>query len=197
VGGALICLLVLLPGVAAASFCYPHGDTLESAPIVFSGRAVSVKLEIRDRSGTLVNKPAPNTSVDQEVQFRVSEVWRGSVGASVVVRSGDHASRDCGTGDCGYTFEEGKSYLVFAYQGDWGTAPAGYTFAATPSARIVTDKCSRTELLSRASADLAALGPSGLPVSGSGPSGVREVLIVLSLVALTAAAFGVKLRRAR
>src|SRR4028118_631954 len=134
VGVVLICLLVLLPGVAEASFCYPHGDSLENAPIVFSGRAVSIKLEIHDRSGALVNKPAPNTSVDQVVQFRVSEVWRGSVGASVIVRSGDRASRDCGTGDCGYTFEAGKSYLVFAYQGDWGTAPPGHTFVVTPSA---------------------------------------------------------------
>ncbi|MDQ3706073.1 MAG: hypothetical protein M3437_12755 [Chloroflexota bacterium] len=196
VGGALICLLVLLPGVAEASFCYPHGDSLENAPIVFSGRAVSVKLEIHDRSGALVNKPAPNTSVDQVVQFRVSEVWRGSVGAWVVVRSGDYASRDCGTGNCGYTFEAGKSYLVFAYQGEWGMAPADYTPVVTPSAPVTTDKCSRTELLSRASADLAALGPARLPATGSGPFGAREVLVALSLVALTAVVLGVMLRRA-
>ena len=193
VGGVLICLLVLLSGVAEASFC--SRDSLQNAPIVFSGRAVSVKLEIHDPSGGLVNNLVPNASVDQTVQFLVSHVWKGGVGASVVVRSGDYASRDCGVGDCGYTFEAGKSYLVFAYQGDWGTAPAGYTFVVTPSAPIVTDKCSRTELLSQASADLAALGPGRLPAAGSGPFGAREVLIPLSLVALIAVVLGVMLRR--
>ncbi len=196
VGGVLICLLVLLPGVAEASSCSPHGDSLQNAPIVFSGRAVSVKLEIHDPSGALVNTLVPNASVDQIVQFMVRDVWRGSVGASVVVRSGDYASRDCGVGDCGYTFEAGKSYLVFAYQGEWGMSPASYTAMVTPSAPVVTDKCSRTELLSQASADLAALGPGRLPATGSGPFGERELLIALSLVALTTVALGVMLRRA-
>src|SRR4051812_37804135 len=96
VGGGLVCLLVLLPGVAEASFC--SGDSLQNAPIVFSGRAVSVKLDIRDASGAPVNKPVPNASVDRMVQFLVRDVWRGDVGASVVVWSGDSASRDCGVG---------------------------------------------------------------------------------------------------
>ena len=51
VGVMLIYLLVLLlspSGVAEASFCSPHGDSLQNAPIVFSGRAVSIKLEIHD-----------------------------------------------------------------------------------------------------------------------------------------------------
>ncbi|HMA37938.1 MAG TPA: hypothetical protein VKY74_26045 [Chloroflexia bacterium] len=196
VGGMLICLLVLLPEVAEASFCSPHGDSLQNAPIVFSGRAVSVKLAIHDPSGALVNKLVPNAAVDQIVQFTVRDVWRGGVGAAVVVRSGDWASRDCGVGNCGYTFAADKSYLVFAYQGDWGgPAPAGYTYAVTPSAPVVTDKCSRTELLSQASADLAALGPGRVPVTGAGPSGAREGLIPLALVALTAVALGVMLRR--
>ncbi len=194
--GGVICLLVLLQGVAEASFCSPHGDSLQNAPIVFSGQAVSVQLEIHDPSGALVNKLVPNASVDQIVQFLVRDVWRGGVGASVVVRSGDNASRDCGKGGCGYTFEVGKSYLVFAYQGDWGgPSPSDYAWPITPSAPVVTDECSRTELLSQASADLAALGPGRLPASGSGPFGATEVLITLSLVALTAVALGVTLRR--
>src|SRR5688500_1154982 len=112
VGGVLLCLLVLLPAVAEASNCSPPGDSLQNAPLVFSGRAISVKLEIRDPSGALVDKLVPNASVDQIVQFMVRDVWRGSVGDSVVVRSGSHASRDCGMGPCGYTFDESKSYLV-------------------------------------------------------------------------------------
>ncbi|MEO8286661.1 MAG: hypothetical protein ABI670_09520 [Chloroflexota bacterium] len=195
VSGALTCLLVLLSGVAEASFCSPHGDSLQNAPIVFSGRAVSIKLEIHDPSGALVNKLVPNAAVDQIVQFLVRDDWKGDVGASVVVRSGEYASRDCGAGNCGYTFEAGKSYLVFAYQGEWGMAPSDYTPLVTPSAPVVTDKCSRTELLSQASADLAALGPRRLPATGSGPFGAREVLIPLSLVALTTVVLGVMVRR--
>ena len=195
VGVLLICLLVLLPGVAEASFCSPRGDSLQNAPIVFSGRVVNVKLEIHDLPGAPVNKQVPNASVDQIVQFLVRDVWKGDVGASAVVRSGEYASRDCGVGDCGYKFEAGKSYLVFAYQGEWGMAPADYTPAVTPSAPVVTDKCFRTELLAQARADLAALGPGRLPVTGSGRFGAREVLIPLSLVALTAVVLGAMLRR--
>ena len=195
-GGVLICLLILLSGVAEASFCSPHGDSLQNAPIVFSGRVVSVKLDIHDTSGALVNKLVPNASVDQIVQFLVRDVWKGDVAASVVVRSGDYASRDCGTGNCGYTFEAGKTYLVFAYQGEWGgPSPGDYTWPVTPLAPVVTDKCSRTELLSQSGADLAALGPGRLPATGSSRFGAREVLIPLSLVALTAVVLGVMLRR--
>jgi hypothetical protein len=194
VGGMLICLL-LLSGVAEASFCSPHGDSLQNAPIVFSGRTVSVNLEIYDPSGAPVNELVPNASVDQVVEFMVMDVWKGDVGGSAVVRSGARASRDCGTGNCGYTFEAGKSYLVFAYQGEWGSAPAGYTPAITPSAPVVTDKCSRTELLSQASADLAALGSGRLPATGSGSNNAKDALIPLSLFALIAVVLGVMLRR--
>ena len=195
VGGVLLCLLVLLPGIAEAGNCSPHGDSLKNAPIIFSGRAVSVNLEFRDPSGALVDKQVPNALVDQIVQFVVRDVWRGSVGDAVVIRSGSHASRDCGMAPCGYTFEEGKSYLVFAYQGEWGMAPADYTPAITPSAPVMTDKCSRTKLLSQASADLAALGPGRLPAGGSSPLGARELLITLVLIALTGVVLGVMLRR--
>jgi hypothetical protein len=193
VGGVLICLLALLSGIAEASFC--SRDSLQNAPIVFSGQAASVKLEIHDPSGALVNKLVPNASVDQIVQFLVRDVWKGDVGASVVVRSGAYASRDCGVGNCGYTFEAGKSYLVFAYQGEWGMEPPDYTAVVTPSAPVVTDKCSRTRLLSQARADLAALGSARLPATGSGQFSARGQLIPLSLVALTVVLLGVMLRR--
>ena len=117
IGGVLICL-ILLSGVAEASFCFPHGDSPNNTPIVFSGRAVSVSLDFHDPAGAPVIKLVPNASVDQVVQFRVMDVWKGDVGAPAVVRSGDYASRDCGVGDCGYIFEAGKSYLVFAQQGE-------------------------------------------------------------------------------
>lgn len=191
-GGVLICLLVLLPGVAKASFCYPDGDSLQNAPIVFSGLAASIKLEIHDPSGVPVNNIVPYASVDQIVNFQVRKVWKGDVGTSVVVQTGSHASRDCGVGNCGYKFEAGKSYLVFAYQGEWGSAPSDHTFPVTPSASIVTDKCTRTKLLSQASADLAALGQARLPTTGSGQFDTREVLM---LAAMTAVLIGSMLRR--
>ena len=73
--------------------------------------------------------------------------------------------------------------------------PADYTPPVTPSAPIVTDKCSRTELLSQAQADLAALEPGRLPSTGAGLFGAWEILIYLPLVAFAALALGVAVRR--
>jgi hypothetical protein len=74
------------------------------------------------------------------VRFRVLERWRERAGATVELTTG------AGGGDCGYTFEKGVSYLVFA------SARAG---------ALTTGICSRTRKLTDAAEDLAYLSSSG------------------------------------
>jgi hypothetical protein len=69
--------------------------------------------------------------------LRVSEVWKGPKQQTVEIITG----ADSGVG-CGYPFEEGREYLVYANGGQ----------------DLKVDLCSETKLLSKAGADLAVLG---------------------------------------
>jgi hypothetical protein len=71
------------------------------------------------------------------VTMRVLEVFRGTVGSTVEVMTG------AGGGDCGYAFQKGEQYLVYA-----STDAAG---------RLSTGICSPTKTLARASQDIAYL----------------------------------------
>ncbi|WP_420128699.1 hypothetical protein [Longimicrobium sp.] len=72
------------------------------------------------------------------VTLRVDRAWKGVESETVVLMTG------WGGGDCGFPFEHGKSYLVYT-DGRPGELPrAGI--------------CGRTAVLSRANADIRALG---------------------------------------
>src|SRR5678816_2560454 len=91
----------------------------------------------------------------RRVSFKVSEVFRGDVGASVIIRTG------LGGGDCGYAFEVGSSYLVYAHQ--------------VPTGELTTGICSRTRPVSEAVDDLAYLrGPARQPGSLGTIQGVAK-----------------------
>lgn len=72
------------------------------------------------------------------VTFIVQEYWKGVFSEPLVIHTGQ------GGGDCGYPFEDGESYLVYAYADEQGDLHANI--------------CSRTALLSDAAYDLAKLG---------------------------------------
>ncbi len=84
--------------------------------------------------------------VDQEpvvaprrlVRFRSLGSWKGGAGDVIEVRIG------LSTADCGFPFEVGETYLVFA---------------AAEGSRLTTSSCSRTALIEDAVQDLLALGP--------------------------------------
>jgi hypothetical protein len=80
------------------------------------------------------------------VTLRVSEVWKGSKHETVQLATvpNDGVS-------CGYPFEEGQKYLVYAYEGQRG---------------LTVDGCSATKPLSKAGADLAVLGNDKEPEEG-------------------------------
>lgn len=131
--------LVSLASVARslpACTCAPAGppqQELERADAVFSGRVEAIG-------------PAPMPHDDPkwpsrlEVTLRLLAVWKGIPdGERVTVYTASQSAA------CGFGFEKGKRYMVYAYD-------AGGELTAT--------LCSRTALLKQAEDDLADLGPS-------------------------------------
>ena len=134
---AAVVVLVALPSAPAslsACTCAPPGppqQELERADAVFSGKVESIQ-------------PAPRPEDDPqwpsrlEVTLRLRAVWKGvPEGERVTVFTASQSAA------CGFGFEKGKKYLVYAYD-------AGGELTAT--------LCSRTSLLKRADEDLAGLG---------------------------------------
>jgi hypothetical protein len=72
------------------------------------------------------------------VTFAVDRAWKGEVRHSLVLVTG------AGSGDCGFPFEEGKVYLVFARHDDEGA--------------LATLACSRTAPVTEAIDDIRNLG---------------------------------------
>jgi len=79
------------------------------------------------------------------VSFKVDAFWKGGLPAEIVVTTGR------GYGDCGYQFEKGQRYLVYAYGSD--------------SASLVTNICQRTAPYAEAAADVMVLGKPKPPVT--------------------------------
>lgn len=118
---ALVVLAILFAaGDAVACSCVmlTSGDPVKDAvsaagdeEVVFLGRVVAVAVVIVDDEGAIVfeNAPQPKTgSVLRLAVFRVEEMYKGTVAPLATIITGG------GGGDCGYSFEEGKEYIVFA-----------------------------------------------------------------------------------
>jgi hypothetical protein len=71
------------------------------------------------------------------VRLRVEEAWKGARCEEVTVSTG------LGDSDCGYAFQEGQTYLVYAEE---------------RRGRLSTNLCTRTRPAAEAGEDLAALG---------------------------------------
>jgi hypothetical protein len=93
----------------------------KSATAVFSGKVMSIE----NQSTLLVR-----------VTFLVESAWKGQVAKSVTIQTGG------GGGDCGYRFEIGERYLVYAY----GSAES-----------LSTNICQRTRPLSASAVDRKSL----------------------------------------
>lgn len=115
---------------AACSCAYPADAVteLKNADAVFSGTVTAVTRPWIVRSSL---QPVHAT-------IAVDRFWKGSGRPAVTVATAN------ATASCGFPFESGKQYLVFA-RGDSGTLTATI--------------CSRSKLLADAADDLAALGP--------------------------------------
>lgn len=170
-------VVVLLPDCAYACSCAIVGSkqervksALADSDAVFSGEVVDF------------SKSAPPTTMMEETMWtimggstgtatatlRVSKVWKGPKHETVQVTTG----ADSGMG-CGYPFEEGQEYLVYAGKG------------------MSVNLCSETKPLSEAGADLALLGNSEKPTNGgdslNDTSGGVSVGAMLGMVGLAMA----------
>jgi hypothetical protein len=141
---AAACLaLAAFAAPAAACSCVAPGppqQEMEKADAVFSGRvAASEPAEPRDE----VRFPR------MRVTLELDRVWKGCEEGDEVVlwTAADSAA-------CGYEFETGERYLVYAYAADDGS--------------LTTSLCSRTRPLGRAEEDLEAFGEPRRTVEPAG-----------------------------
>ena len=126
-----LCTLLLSAAPALACSCVPAtvAQAKQDAAAIFEGRVTSIV-------------DAPESGVDMapehSVTLSVVRSWRGlEKQQTVTLRTAKSGAT------CGYAFELGTSYLVYA-----GGEPG----------KLHVNSCSRTRLLSKASEDLAALG---------------------------------------
>lgn len=106
-------------------------DELAKSTAVFVGKVISVT---EKRPLLVISSADPTT-----VEFAVSKVWKGPVGPT-----SSFSTARIGAG-YGFTFVEGKEYIVYSRDGD------------------TVSLCSRTKLIAKAQEDLDALGEGNPP----------------------------------
>jgi hypothetical protein len=135
---------------------------------VFSGEVVEFEKPPPDTAtveGTMLTVMG-DAGRKATVTLRASEVWKGPRQQTVTITT----EADSGMG-CGYPFEEGREYLVYATGGE-------------PSVSL----CGETKPLSDADADLEALGDGEAANGGdtlSDTSGALSTPAVIGLAGLT------------
>jgi hypothetical protein len=181
----------LAPDCAFACTCaMPSGsqkeiakDALADSEAVFAGEVVNFENtpNITMMEGEMVTMMGGNTAT-ATATLRVSEVWKGPERQTMQIGTAPNDGVSCG-----FPFEEGKEYLVYA-SGKQDPEASG---------------CSETKPLSEAGADLAVLGNSEKPKDGnddalSDTSGGVSVRTVVGLAGLlVAASFWVVVRLVR
>jgi hypothetical protein len=157
-------LLLLLPDCASACSCMGVSIQryISSSDAVFSGEVVDLQ---KGTSASRMFGPSDT------VTLRVSEVWKGTDQGTIEVSTPSQGSA------CGYPFEEGQEYLVYA---DGKGEP------------FDTSICSGTTQLSKADEDLTVLGNGEKPTDGgdalNDTSGVVPARAVVGMAGLTIAA---------
>ena len=141
IAAGFLCLVMLLTTghneTAYACSCYIPStaeEALASSGVVFAGTAKQVKPQ-RLQEGIV----GPIEYRDVNL-FEVESAWKGVDQSQIIVYDAGHDV------SCGFVFEPGKSYLVYAYENDDGD--------------LYTSYCNRTAELSAAEADLLRLGQS-------------------------------------
>lgn len=128
----LLGLLFFLPAEAHACSCVPPPppqEALEKHSAVFSGKVIKIKMP--------EEKEIMSSADPVHVLFNVKEVWKGEIEKQVGV------STAMSTASCGFHFESGGEYIVYA---------SGEMDA------LKVSLCSRTALLFDAEEDLQSLG---------------------------------------
>jgi hypothetical protein len=153
-GIALAGMCLVLPGIVGACDCVNAGPpckAFKATPYVFAGRVTKI-------STIQVRLQDHDEYPQQLVVLQIERNYRGEEGKSAVeIVTGE------GGGDCGFSFEEGKRYLVYAYP-----HPA--------TGKLYTGICQRTRLLTEANEDLEYFAKKDDPAHGNGIEGSVEQL---------------------
>ena len=129
----VVAVFLWRPTDAAACSCVmppPPDQALNDASAVFSGEVIDISDNVKIING-----------YGKTIRFQVDESWKGIEDGEVAINTGN------GGGDCGFEFEVGKSYLVYAVKSDM----------YSPNT-LTTTICNRTVQLANANDDLIALG---------------------------------------
>ena len=153
--GLLLLALVaggLLPLSAIACDCIHAAEPCKAfanTPTVFAGRVTKISsIDLKTASG--------DDYKDRLVSFEVERSYRGLAAKTAEVQSGWNS-------DCGYRFQEGVRYLVYAY-------------LESSTGKLTTSICTRTRPILEASKDLEYLSKKDDPSYGAGIVGTIEEL---------------------
>ena len=152
--GIVVCVAALLAGAAtlgaAGCSCAPVdvSTMLKQADAVFAGRVIGLELVPRLNADPTVS----HATEDLQVKVAVSSCWKGIVRVETTL----YTMFTCCL--CGFHFEIGEMYLIYAESVD---------------GELRTSICSRTRLLSDASDDLVVLGVSR-PILRTEPEACQE-----------------------
>jgi len=132
-------MTIFIPSTVYACSC-ARPQTVEAqfsrSEAVFAGRVLEVK-EQRYLNG----------SMTKAALFEVSHIWKGGPESQIIIHTGS------GGGDCGFNFEDGKEYLVYAHPSTmYGDKEL-----------LITIICDRTNVLDQTQEDLAVLGEGKIP----------------------------------
>lgn len=109
----------------------PPPKALEQAAAVFSGKVTKIEGDVTKQ---------------RTITIAVDQAWKGVETETVTLTTGP------GGGMCGFGFQDGESYLVYAYRsGEKKDGP------------LSTSICTRTKTLANAKEDLDALGEGKEP----------------------------------
>jgi hypothetical protein len=153
-------MLISKPSIVYACSCAepPSVETqVERSEAVFAGRVLEVA-EQKSARGYMT----------KAALFEVGQIWKGGAESQIVIHTGS------GGGDCGYYFEAGKDYLVYAHS----------TEMYGDKDQLVTIICDRTGEYTETHEDLAVLGEGRAPTEQVNlerelPGGLAGVWIVL------------------
>lgn len=120
-------------GSVSACSCVRPGspiEELEKSDAVFAGTVVNIDIPSLQKAKQQFGLGSSMDSV--EVTFNVSEVWKGPKNKTITIKTARSSA------SCGYNFEQGKEYFVYANENDKD---------------LSVSLCSRTNLLSEAEED--------------------------------------------
>jgi len=123
------------PGHTYACTCVGKLDAAaarDQSDVIFTGKVVSIKKE----------QLSMKAIKQLDVRFDIDQVWKGKVASELTVKT--NLSSD----SCGFSFAEGKSYIVYG---------------VSTGTDIQVGLCSRTASLDEADEDIALLGGAAIP----------------------------------